>query len=167
MSEYSRLVLLDRSRDGEECVRLSSTSNVAWQCLEVCDFGRLDLVISDVDSFVRDTGSFTFMSERWQGVSQWLILDVQEACSRYGKACHVVEHCRKQGGEHWRYITLSTSQEVARRCPAISVENDGEATREAMASCIPCITLGPSQPPKATITVGDTLVNVTSDNLWL
>ncbi len=160
-------IVLGRSMSGEECLRLSSG---AWQSLEVFHLGQLDLVINDVNSFVRDTGSFTFMSEIGQGESHRLIQDVQEACLRHGKACHVVKHCSKQGSKLGQYITLSTSQEVAQRCPIISIEsNDSEvAAGEALSCCMQCITLVPRllglkfESLRANIVLGETLIDVLS-----
>ena len=90
----------------------------SWESLEVMHLGELELAISDVDSFVRDTKSFTVMSESWYGEpSRLLRKEIRAACSRLGKTCHVCKHHGDDFGMKFMYITLSTSQEVARRCP--------------------------------------------------
>ena len=60
----------------------------SWESLEVMHLGELELAISDVDSFVRDTKSFTVMSESWYGEpSRLLRKEIRAACSRLGKTC--------------------------------------------------------------------------------
>ena len=90
----------------------------SWESLEVLHLGELYLAISDVNSFVRDTRSFTIMSESWDGEPSLLLRkEIAAACQRLGKACHVCKHHGMQYGDQLTYVTLSTSQEVAMHCP--------------------------------------------------
>ena len=64
----------------------------SWQSLVVSFVGGFQLNIRDVDSFVRDTRSFTFISGNRDGAADVLFQEIQDACSRHGKACQVVTH---------------------------------------------------------------------------
>ncbi len=89
----------------------------SWNSLEIFQFGELDLTISDVDSFVKDTKAFTFMSENSQGASKELFQKLKGACRRQGKNCHIGKHMGLVQGEMTKYATLSTSKEIAEGCP--------------------------------------------------
>ena len=106
--------------NGGEELRLTSGS---WESLEIYQFGELDLVISDV-SFVRDTKSVTFMSESSHGASPELFRELQGACRRHGRACHVCKHKGQVHGEQVRYVTLSTSKDIAENCPTFYDDSD-------------------------------------------
>ena len=90
----------------------------SWQSLEVLIFGKLDLNINDVDSFVRDTRSFTFSSEKTREADV-VFQKVLSACGRHGKACHMTDHKATWGSVKVTYVTLSTSKEVAEKIPII------------------------------------------------
>ena len=90
----------------------------SWQTLEVFFFGELDLTINDVDSFVRNTRSFTFSSEEARRATS-LFRKIQRACKRHGKACYVIDHKASWGSLQVTYVTLSTSKEVAEMFPII------------------------------------------------
>ena len=77
---------------GQTELQLASGS---WQCLEVYFFGELDLTIRDVDSFVRDTRSFTFSSEVRRLATHQVFDKILCACKRHGKACHLTAHKAK------------------------------------------------------------------------
>ena len=99
----------------------------SWESLEVMHLGELVLDISDVDSFVRDTRSFTIMSESWYGEPLRLLRkEIRAACHKLGKACYVCKRHGDQFGMKFTYITLSTSQEVARRCPMNLNDDDDD-----------------------------------------
>ena len=102
------------SLDSEDVLQLTSGS---WNSLEIFQFGQLDLTISDVDSFVRDTDSFTFMSESSQGASKELFQELKGACRKQGKKCYVGKNMGLVQGEMCKYATLSTSKEIAEGCP--------------------------------------------------
>ncbi len=99
-------------------VKLQLTSG-SWQSLEVFFFGCLSLTIANVDSFVKGTGIFTFSSEDTHGVATGVFQEIQEACSRHGKACHLSTHKGAPYGGQRTYVTLSTSKHVAMNCPVI------------------------------------------------
>ena len=111
--------------DSEE---LSLTAG-SWETLEVMHLGELVLDISDINCFVRDTRSFTIMSESWYGEpSRLLRKEIRAACRRLGKAHYVCKHHGDNFGMKFTYITLSTSLEVARRCPMNLDKDDNEET---------------------------------------
>ena len=113
--------------EGGEALKVTGGS---WSSLEIFDFGELHLTISDADSFVRDSGSFTLMSKITSGEYRAVFREVRAACRRHGKACHVVSHRARMFGEGVRYITLSTSKEVAQDNPEFC--DDCEDTLEYM-----------------------------------
>ncbi len=102
------------SLDSEDQLLLTGGS---WDSFEIFQFGQLDLTISDVDSFVRGTKSFTLMSESSQGASKDLFRELKAACRRQGKKCHIGKHMGLVKGEMMKYATLSTSKEIAKGCP--------------------------------------------------
>ena len=110
---------------GGEGLRLTGGS---WHSLEIFDFGELHLTISDVESFVRDTGSFTVMSKITRGDIEPLFKEIQGACRRHGRACHVSTHRARMFSEGVEYVTLSTSKEVAVNSPVFC--DDCEETLE-------------------------------------
>ena len=101
----------------------------SWHTLEVIYVGELGLMISDVYTFVRDTRSFTFISKNGRDeFPSSLRQEVMIACRKLGKACYV---CTHYGNETWcyqlpTYVTLSTSKEVAQRCPVHLDQDDDE-----------------------------------------
>ena len=116
---HVKVVSWDRDNaEGHRKAKLRLTSG-SWQSLEVLFWGGLSLSIEDVDSFVKDTGSFTFSSENTHGASTLLYEEIQKACSRHGKACHLSTHKGAVYGRQFMYVTLSTSKDVAGNCPVI------------------------------------------------
>ena len=117
-----KVVSMDRDNArGHQRAKLQLTRG-SWQSLEVYFLGGLSLNIKDVDSFVKDTESFTFSSENTHGSSNLLYQKIQKACSKHGKSCHLSTHTGAVYGEQRMYVTLSTSKYVAENCP---VYNDG------------------------------------------
>ncbi len=140
----------------------------SWQTLEIFDLGQLRIHISDVDSFVRDTRDFTFMSAESPYGSHVVIKQVQDACLRHGKACYMCKHhavwhaCRTHAsyddgecgdqsaaqGERFTYVILSTNKQAAEdspvvckynRCPDASFGSGKPlAFREDFWPCDPC-----------------------------
>ena len=106
----------------------------SWQSFEIFRSHELDLVISNVNAFVRDTSGFTFMSESRSanGSSQMLVREIEEACRRHGKACHVFMHHGMLWGERKEYVTLSTSRDTAKNCPVLCEDGDAEGHSQAM-----------------------------------
>ena len=100
----------------------------SWQSFEIFVSNELDLVISDVNAFVRDTRAFTFMSESrsLKGSAQTLVQEIQEACCRHGKACHIFKHSGMLWGARKDYVTLSTSKDIAENCPVMHEDGDAE-----------------------------------------
>ena len=133
----------------------------SWKTLELLAFGKLYVSINDMDSFVRDTRDFTFMSQSLHEPWDMQLIQVQDTCLRQGRACHVRRHydkCRgKFGATHGdraSYVTLSTSKEMAEDFPVICNDDKGPkvsfnktlANWEKFWPCDPCDslrTLGP------------------------
>ena len=102
----------------------------SWQTLEFFHLSELHINITDVDSFVKDTRDFTFMSESPHGAPHVVLKQVQDACLRQGKACYMFKHkgkeCSEQGtaeGECATYVILSTSKQAAEDFPVMSEYN--------------------------------------------
>ncbi len=68
---------------------------------------------------MRDTKSFTFSSEDTPEAATIMFQEIQKACCRPGKACHLTAHKAKFQGEEVTYVTLSTSKEVTEKLPVI------------------------------------------------
>ena len=104
----------------------------SWKTLELLAFGELHVSISDMDSFVRDTGDFTFMSYSPHEALDTQMIQIQDACSRQGKACHVCRHYNKfigkygaRCGDQGTYVSLSTKKEMAEDFPDICNDHKG------------------------------------------
>ena len=101
----------------------------SWQTLEILDLDELHITISDMDSFVRDTREFTFMSESLHGASHVVMEQVQDACLRQGKACYMSKHKNKDGeqgaaeGDCVTYVILSTNKQAAEDFPVMGDYN--------------------------------------------
>ena len=123
------LRIVSDDEEGSECLlgaaELQLTSG-SCQSLEVLFFGELALTINDVDSFVRDTRSFTFSAEHKLEYTHWLFEKILSACQRHGKACHYLAHKAELEGEEITYVTLSTSKEVAENFSIIYDDNHEE-----------------------------------------
>ena len=113
--------------DATRCLHLAGGS---WQTFEVFHFGRLRIVITDVESFVRNTRDFTFMSEVHHDTSHAVMKSVSDACLRQGKACHFnmfVHYAIRGGrprrsaarGERVMYTILSTSRQATEDFPVM------------------------------------------------
>ena len=106
-------------------VILDDSSNLqltggSWETFEIFHFGGLRVSIRDIESFVRGTKDFTFISESPHGASIVLMEHVRYACLRQGKACHFTkrydERCGKHGAAYDKelaYVVLSTKKKIA------------------------------------------------------
>ena len=104
---------------------MNSSSNLqltagSWETLELFHFGRLRVSMSDMNSFVRDTRDFTFLTESPRSKPHGLVSKLRDACFRQGKACYVRRRHHKHCGEHGvaydkkvTYVVLSTNKEMA------------------------------------------------------
>ena len=119
---HVRVASHDQTAAPGRCELMLYLTSGSWQSLEVLFFGELDLTISDVDSFVRDTRSFTLSSEKTRTADE-VFQEVLSACERHGKACHVIDHEASWGSIELTYVTLSTSKEVAEKFPIIYDDN--------------------------------------------
>ena len=104
----------------------------SWKTLEVLAFGELHVSMNDMDSFVRDTRDFTFMSESPHKALDVQMLQTQDACLRQGRVCHVCMHYNKYRGKDGlfldkraNYVTLSTNKEVAEDFAVIFKDHRG------------------------------------------
>lgn len=116
---HVKLVSLDRDwARGCRKAKLQITGG-SWQSLEILFLDGLSLSIRDVDSFINCTRSFTFSSKDIDGAATGLFQDIQEACRRHGKSCHLSAHTGAVCSKQVMYVTLSTSKDVAEHCPFI------------------------------------------------
>ena len=150
-ASFSRLQYLELDMKGDWCQDLAGLQHIprvkvisrdlhkmiltggSWQSLELYHFGQYLAAICDVDSFVRDTRSFTLMVKSQHRFSKALIQGVQDACLRQSKACYVVQHSDKHCGKrttrgkrvHYHDghdVILSTSKEVAEKSHVVCIE---------------------------------------------
>ena len=151
IQEFTRLQYLELYMTGSHCQHLADLRHIphvkviaddqanlqltgcSWQTFELFQFGKLQVDIADVNSFVRDTRSFTFMSESQPGASNTLMQRVGDACQRQRKTCHDALHCKKQcgrwgakEGEWVHYVIMSTSKEMAENFPVIFNYDDSK-----------------------------------------
>ena len=120
---HVRVLIYDHDVAAEDVQEELQLTGGSWQSLVVSFVGRIQLNIKDVDSFVRDTRSFTFISGNTDGSADMLFQEIQNACSRQGKACHVVTHKGQIQDERLMFVTLSTSKEIADNSPRFRSED--------------------------------------------
>ncbi len=115
---HVRIVSDGASSDNTCVMQLTSGS---WQTLEVFFFGHLNLTMSDVNCFVRNTERFTFSLDNTHRAADppRLFKEILRACQGRKKACHVHAHKATLEGKEATYVTLSTSKEVAEKFPII------------------------------------------------